>query len=243
MSRHGEGGEAEPSGDHGSADSGRESVPHPDPGARATFAAADEVRRKRQIVLLLVGIGLAAVLALAALFFLGTRLSLTGADSATPAAPGTSTASPTPTSTRTPTPTPTPTLTARPSPGAPVTPGIHAWDELGGGECIDPYPGPWAGEYTVVDCGLPHPAQLVTRAPFPTDADRYPGAETIAAQLCLLCSTPTVIGPAAAAYPDLRIEGAYPATAEQWDVGQRDYFCFVTRANGEPLTGTLAAAP
>jgi hypothetical protein len=42
------------------------------------------------------------------------------------------------------------------------------------------------------------------------------------------------------------VQGAYPATAEQWEAGQRDIFCFVSRSSGEPLTGSIAvpqAAP
>ena len=178
---------------------------------------------------------------LGALFFLGMRLA-SQPSAGTPAEPA-PTASPTPSGTPTSTPTPSPTPTEEPADVAagPVAPGVHAWDDLRGGECLDPYASPWEEEFTVVDCANPHPAQLVHRGGFPTDAPDYPGEQAIQPQLSLLCSAPTVIDVAAAApYTDLQVQGAYPATAEQWNAGQRDIFCFVSRTSGEPLTGSIA---
>jgi hypothetical protein len=196
--------------------------------------------QRRKIILLLIALGLAAVLALAALFFLGVRL---GAGGPAPQAAPTPAATPTPSET----PSPTPTPTEEPAAAGPVEPGTHAWDDLRGGECLAPYASPWEEEYAVVDCAEPHPAQLVYRGGFPTDAPAYPGEQAILPQLSLLCSAPTVIDVAAAApYTDLQVQGAYPATAEQWAAGQRDIFCFVSRSTGEPLTGSIAvpqAAP
>lgn len=193
-------------------------------------------RQKRQLVLLLVAVGVAAAVALVALFYLGMRLnSITGAAPASTTSVSTATATPTPTSTPTPVPTD--------EPAGPVPPGVYAWDELRGGECIDPFAGPWKEEFTVVDCATPHRAQLVARAGYPTDAREYPGADVIQAQITLLCSTPTVIDMATAgAYADFQVQGAYPLTAEQWAAGEHDYFCFVSRSSGDLLTGSIAVS-
>lgn len=201
-----------------------------------------------QKILAGVGGGLLAVIALIALFLLGTRLpDLLGP------APAVAT------------PTPTPTPTRVPLAAGPVPPGTYDWDELLGGECLEPYDataGAWAEEYTVVDCATPHSAQMVYRAwfppepaptPDPADPDaepvdpdaepvwaEYPGPEALQAQVSLLCSAPGVIDYAAArAYTDVQLQGSYPMTAEQWETDP-SYYCFVNRSSGEPLTTSLA---
>ncbi len=181
-------------------------------------------------ILLGVAGGLVALLALAALFFLGTRLPVSGAPAVTA----------TPSATRTPTPTPVPTVL----PAGPVAPGSYRWDRLLGGECLTGFSGPWAERFTVVDCAAPHPAQLVLRGRLADPATPgYPGAAALQTQMPALCSAPGVIDlGAASAYPDAQIEASYPATAAQWDDGDRWYFCFVDRASGQPLTGSVAAA-
>jgi len=192
-----------------------------------------------QKVLAGVGGGLLAVIALIALFLLGTRLpDLLGPAPAV----------------ATPTPTPTPTRIAA-LPIGPVEPGTYDWDELLGGECLEPYDvttGAWAEEYTVVDCAVPHAAQMVFRAWFPAEpADpedpeaepvwgAYPGAAALQAQISLLCSAPGVVDLAAAgAYSDAQIQGSYPMTEEQWETDP-SYYCFVSRSSGEPLTTSVA---
>ncbi|WP_309713073.1 hypothetical protein [Pseudolysinimonas sp.] len=192
-----------------------------------------------QKVLAGVGGGLLAVIALIALFLLGTRLpDLLG---------------PAPAVVASPTPTPTPTRT--PLAIGPVEPGTYDWDELLGGECLEPYDvetGAWAEEYTVVDCATPHAAQMVFRAWFPPEpADpedpaaepvwaEFPGAEALQAQISLLCSAPGVVDLAAAgAYSDAQMQGAYPVTEEKWETDP-SYYCFVSRSSGEPLTTSVA---
>ncbi|PJJ73544.1 hypothetical protein CLV46_3137 [Diaminobutyricimonas aerilata] len=174
---------------------------------------------------------LLAVIALIGLYLLGTRLR--------PAPEPTPTPSVTPSAT--PTPTPTPTVEPPVAVG-PLPPGVHEWDALQGGECLAPFASAWDEEFTVVDCATPHPAQLVDRGTFPSEPDAaYPGADALQSQINLLCTPPSVIDFAAAAqYPDVVVQGAYPVTAEEWDEGYRDYFCFVTRSSGEPFAGSIA---
>lgn len=189
---------------------------------------------RTQKTLLWIAGALVALLALVAIFFIGTRIpTLLGP------APG---AEPSPTAT--PSPSATATPTARPI--GPVEPGEYRWDELGGGECLEPYVDAWQEEYTVVDCAEPHGGQLVRRAEFPLaegalEPGPYPGEEALAAQMSLLCTAPGVLDlGAAGGLTDVQVQGAFPATEEQWDAGERDYFCFASRSSGEPLTGSLA---
>jgi hypothetical protein len=182
-----------------------------------------------QRVLLGVTAGLVALVVLAALFFLGTRLPASDADP-DPSA--------TPTSRSTPTPVPTVL------PPGPVAAGVHRWDQLLGGECLADFTGPWAQRYTVVDCATPHPAQLVFRGRFADPATPgYPGEAALQAQMSVLCSAPGVIDLGAASqYTDAQIESSFPASAAQWDAGDHWYYCFVTRSSHQPLTGSVAVA-
>lgn len=207
----------------------------PPPAAPPAEGAArgGEISRAQKILLGVAG-GLVALLALVALFLLGTRLP----DLIGPAA------APLPSGSPSPSPSPSPTPTTLPL--GPVEPGVWAWDGLLGGECLEAYDDPWAEEFTVVDCAEPHPAQMVYRGVFPPSAegvtdDPFPGTETLQGQISILCSAPGVVDLASAGqYTDVEIGGSYPATAEQWDAGDRSYFCFVSRSSGEPLTGSLA---
>ncbi|WP_207455101.1 hypothetical protein [Desertivibrio insolitus] len=201
----------------------------------ADVAAASVPRSGRppltrsEVRLGLVAAALVVVIALIGLFILGTRL-----------APAPEVVS-----------LPTPTVTALPVPpaddelpDAPLEPGTYSWNELAGGECLDPYTGPFAEEFTVVDCDESHPAQLVFRGAFLADDDptAYPGVEALQQQIASLCSTPGAIDlDLASAYRDLQLEGSYPVTAEEWDAGYRDYYCFASRSSGEPLEGSIAA--
>lgn len=200
--------------------------------SRRSRARAEAPRRPG--ILVIVAGALAAVLALIGLFLLGTRIpEWTAAPSPEP--------TPEPTvGTPTPTPTPSPTPVARPT--APAAPGVHEWTALFGGECLAEYVDPWQLEFTVVDCAEPHPAQLTYRGPLSTDAAApYPGEEAIASQIPVICGAPTGLDLATAgAYADLQVQAAYPVSAEAWEAGERDYFCFVTRASGEPITGSVA---
>ena len=181
-----------------------------------------------QKVLMWVAGSLVAVLALVALFLVGTRLpELLG---------------PAPAVVMSPTITPTPTATALPL--GPVDPGVYRWDELLGGECLDPYDGPWDEEFTVVDCAGSHPAQLATRGTFGADdglLTPYPGIEALESQLNLLCTAPTVVDYAKAnAYTDIQFEASFAVTSDDWVAGHRDYYCFLSRSSGGQLEGSIA---
>jgi hypothetical protein len=186
------------------------------------------VTRSQKVMIGIAG-AVVAALALVALFFLGTRL---------PTLLASAVATPTPTATRTPTPTPTSTA----APVGPAAAGVHGWNELRGGECIDPYTNPWAEKFTVVDCAVAHPAQMVFRGTFPpATVPIFPGAAALQAQISLSCAAPGVLDLAAAGqYSDAQVQAAYPVTQEEWTAGQHDYFCFISRAGGQPLTGSVA---
>ncbi|BDZ64367.1 septum formation family protein [Agromyces mangrovi Wang et al. 2018] len=178
-------------------------------------------------MLLWVAGGLVAVIALVGLFFLGTRLGDTVVTATTP--------TPTPTAT----PTPTPTIIAGPAEAQ--APGTHEWDTLFGTECIDPFDSPWAEEFTVVDCASPHAAQLVHRGTLGEIGDPFPGEAELAASMGERCTQAGIVDLATVAgIEDLQVQASFPVTAEQWDEGQRAYFCFVNRSGGEPLTGSVA---
>ncbi len=139
----------------------------------------------------------------------------------------------------------TPDPVAAPPAVGPVAPGTYAWNELLGTECIEPFASAWEEEFTVVDCATPHTAQLVSRGIFADEAFApYPESIELQARINLLCTSPTSVNYAAAgALSDVAVSASYPATAEQWDAGEREYFCFLTRSTGEPLTVSLANVP
>jgi hypothetical protein len=181
---------------------------------------------RTQKVLLAVAGGLVGVLALVTLFLVGTKIDL---PEAAPAPANTGVAAP----------------VAAPPPVGPIAAGGHSWSDLLGTECVDPYESAWAESYTVVDCAAPHAAQMVFRGIFDDETyAAYPGAEALQSRVNLLCTPASVIDYAAAkAYSDIQIAASYPATAEQWDAGNRNFYCFVNRSSGEPLTETVAITP
>lgn len=183
--------------------------------------------KKTQVVLLWVAGSLVAVLALVALFVVGTKLPVI--------------LGPAPGALVLPTVTPTPTPTEVPL--GPVAPGEYLWGELLGGECLDPYDGPWEVRYTVVDCETPHPAQLATRGTFvpPEGTTGYPGVEELQSQVNLLCTAPTVVDYGKAnAYTDIQFEASFALSEQEWFDGNQYYYCFLSRTDGGELTGTIA---
>ncbi|RJT86971.1 hypothetical protein D6T64_16125 [Cryobacterium melibiosiphilum] len=189
------------------------------------------IESKRPHTLVWVLAGIVVVIVLVGLFFVGQRLG-----------GGAPVAVATPMSTPSATPTPTPTPTAAAEVTAMQSAGVHPWNTLFGGECLEPYDSPWAEEFTVVDCAAAHTAQLVFRGTFDGDAATpFPGEAELAAQINVLCSAVGLIDlTAAATLADVQVQGSYPVTDEQWTAGERHYYCFVSRSSGGPLTATLA---
>jgi hypothetical protein len=184
---------------------------------------------RTQKVLLSIAGGLVGVLALIALFLVGTRISTAfGPSDAV-------TADPTPSA------EPTAEALAPGTPITPVAPGVHLWSELQGGECLEPYESPWQDEYTVVDCTQPHAGQMVARGQFEEiDGSSYPGLEELASRINLLCSAPTVIDYAVAGtVNDIQVAASFAADVDEWNDGNRSYSCFVSRAGGAPLTASV----
>lgn len=181
-----------------------------------------------QKVLLWVAGGLVAALALVGLFFAGTKLS-----ALFPPEPEVEVAAPAASS-----------VPAQPVVLGPVAPGEHAWDDLLGTECLDPYVSAWQETYTVVDCASPHAAQMVFHGYFGDEAwAPYPGASELQSRINLLCTAPTTVNyPAASQFSDIQVAASYAATEDEWAAGQRDYYCFVSRSSLEPLSMSVANA-
>ena len=220
----------------GDASAYRRGTPSPAPDARGSYGGAgagrsaggsgggEEPGGNRSVrTLIWVAGSLVVVLVLAGLFYLGTQLA--GGGGGSPSAAGTPSASETP--------------VAAPTAVQPV--GVHAWNTLFGGECVEPFGSVWDQEFTVVDCAAPHAAQLVYRGTLPGDAAApFPGEEALGAQMAALCTADGVIDIAAAsANPGLQVQGSFPVTEEQWAAGERTFYCFANRAGGEQITGTL----
>ena len=179
---------------------------------------------RQQKILLGVAGGLVALLALVALFLLGTRMGV-------PAVPEAAVTPADPTAT-------TPTVTGT----GPVAAGDHPFDELLGGECLTLYESPWQETYTVVDCGQPHPAQMLARATLPDAAGAaYPATADLQASTTLACTAATVIDYASAGdFDDIQISASFPPSSERWAAGDRTYYCFASRSGGGDLTGSIA---
>lgn len=224
----------------------RAAAPPTAPAATAPAAAAGLPRSQK--VLIGIAIGLGVLVAAIAAFIIGMRLpglvgfgpvASTGPGIESSAAPSED-AAPSDQPSATPTPEPQPSESVAPATG-PLPAGVHDWDALVGGECLDPFVDPWQEEYSVVDCAAPHAAQLIAAGTLPgEEVSAYPGEESLAGEIPTLCRAAGVIDlGVASAFRDLQVEGSYPVSAEDWADGERGYRCFVTRSSGEPITGSL----
>ena len=142
--------------------------------------------------------------------------------------------------------------TGSPSPSAspgvvlgPVEPGEYAWDELLGGECLDPY---WVTHGRRRTWLWTAPTRILRRwcvaASSPRRCRRTtgcdPGEDVVQAQvLASAVDRASSIRRGCVALTDAVVQASYP-TEEVWNEGGRDYFCFVTRSTGEPITGSIA---
>lgn len=170
-----------------------------------------------------------AVSVLLGAFFAGSRLAARATGSAvvrtSPPATVAPPASPPPA-------TPTPSSTA-----VPVATGVHPWQALLGGECLDPYQSPWQATYTVVACSARHTGQVTRRVRL--KGAGYPGSAALIATLSLSCSGEDAVTLSSAArYGDLQTAFSYP-TEDQWRAGDATGYCFASRAKGGPMTGSV----
>ena len=202
----------------------------PPSAPRAPRAPRGRLPKSQRIGLGIAG-GLVAVTVLAGLFFVGTRIP-----DAPPAADPAPSASDAPAA---------PPAEEPVAAIGPVAAGLHEWDELLGTECVDPFVSAWEQEFTVVDCSVPHGAQLVYRGRFDDSAlDAYPGVEALQARMNILCASPENIDYAAAGeVSDIQVSASFAGDEEAWAAGDRNYFCFVSRSSGEPLTADVATPP
>ncbi|MBF4460972.1 MULTISPECIES: hypothetical protein [unclassified Rathayibacter] len=204
---------------------GTSESPAPRPSASEGRAAS---RRRLLIGLIVLGI-LVVLAALVAIGFVSASRS--------PEA-----AAPPPASSDSEAPSSTPSASTPASTSGPLSAGTWAWNALRGGECLQPFSSAWAEEFTVVSCDTAHAGQLVATGSL-TDAS-YPGQQALAVSVASLCQAQGVIDvEAATAVGDVQVAGTFPVTQEQWDAGERSYYCFVNRAGGGALTGSLAGTP
>lgn len=125
-----------------------------------------------------------------------------------------------------------------------LEPGVHPWSALLGGECLDPFDSVWAEDFTVVDCGEGHAAQFMYRGEAGEEVTVYLDAEGWQGLVTTLCDAGALLDFAEAAeYTDLQWHISYAGDATEWANGDRGYSCFIDRASGEPIAGSLLAAP
>lgn len=199
---------------------------------------------RQRKTLLFVGIALAFLIVLGALYFTARFIVSNAAAAEAPVAataPSASApASPKATPKASATPTPSPSSTAA---AGPASAGVHQWSDLRGGECLSSFTDAWQQTYTVVDCSGSHAAQLVaTGAVAGAAGSAYPGLAALEAQVAPKCQSSDVINMSAAqAYTGVQVSASYPATTEQWAAGSRTYYCFVSRTGGQTFTSSLKA--
>ena len=181
-------------------------------------------------------VGLAAVLMLAGMFLLGSRIGQANAGAVGAVVTSVQ-------------PTTIPSPVASVGPGAvAASPGVHPWDQLGGGECLEPWVSAWEQQYTVVDCATPHAAQLALRGLFADAPDgagtAYPGAAALQARIIPLCSAPTVIDlTALGGAADVKLLVSFPADEADWAAANRGFSCFIVRDAGAKFTGSVVLKP
>ena len=126
---------------------------------------------------------------------------------------------------------------------SPRSAGTWSWDELNGGECIEPYTDANQDSYTVVDCDTPHSAQLVRVGDLRKDASIpiYPGDSAIGPVATGECFSSGIIKAAAyATYPSLITDVHYPTSQTQWNKGDTFYYCFAHTFPIANITGSVA---
>ena len=121
--------------------------------------------------------------------------------------------------------------------GQSVTP-----EQLIEGDCVAEFgrAGGTRGEYTLVDCGAPHAAELVYIAEFGEDFDVYLGTDASATLASSICEATLryqiYLDDIPEDYPTAFLFGVYQSRAN-WEVGKTQFQCFLINRNGEPLVG------
>lgn len=130
-----------------------------------------------------------------------------------------------------------PTISVSPRPA-----GVWSWDELNGGECLEPYTDANQDSYTVVDCDTAHSAQLVRVGDLRTDAGIpiYPGDTAVGPVAMGECFGTNITAAAKAAYPTMSSDARYPTSQTQWNKGDTFYYCFAHTNPIAPITGSVA---
>lgn len=126
---------------------------------------------------------------------------------------------------------------------SPRAPGSWSWDELNGGECIEPYTDATQDSFTVVDCDSAHTAQLVRVGDLRKDVSMpiYPGDAVIGPVATSACMKSGVIKASAFdSYPSLVVDVHYPTSQTQWNKGDTFYYCYARTIPLSPITGSVA---
>jgi len=125
------------------------------------------------------------------------------------------------------------------TPAAAVPGGAHV-STLPAGACLAAFDSAWQARFETVDCAVPHAAQLVGVVAI--EGGAYPGADALAREAQLRCQAPSVLAiDRAELLADVVVDVSYPVSAAEWDAGDREYRCFVSRSSGQPIEGSLAA--
>lgn len=125
--------------------------------------------------------------------------------------------------------------------GGPQSPGVWAWEELRGGECLAFFDNAFAEEFEVVECSTPHPAQLVRAQLVSRDrAESFPGEAAMAIVARDICDVVEAIDTDYSQnFATLVKDIAYPLTVEQWEDGQRVVYCFMRSSTNEIFEASL----
>ncbi|MWV48364.1 hypothetical protein GRS96_03615 [Rathayibacter sp. VKM Ac-2803] len=211
--------------------------PRTAPAASISSLSPERAAGRRRLLIGLIAVGV--IIVLAALVALGIAVGSAGERSDGAAAPVSAATDP---ASETPAAEPSAAPTAELPTVGPLPAGTWSWNALLGGECLQPFDSVWAEEFTVVDCTAAHSAEMVDTGQL-TDA-AFPGQEGLAVSVASICQAEGVVDVTGAeAYGDVQVSGAFPVTQEQWDAGERSYYCFVDRAGGGELIGTLDGTP
>ena len=118
-----------------------------------------------------------------------------------------------------------------------LEPGTWVWSELRGGECLQNFADPFAENFVVVSCDLPHNAEVIFATLISQNiSDPYPGISSVVAQARQQCDLAEKVDiEKVAQFRDLRIAYSYPVSSTQWERGERGVYCFGYSESGEPF--------